>query len=117
MQTIFAVFILVPVSGGYAMTTRDDGRTGLPGGKVDPNENPRDAAIREANEEGWAVAGIGAVPFKIATVDGKTVAWFHAMQAAPLDEYKEKKRGIRPIVGTKNQVISSGFGNEDLFDF
>jgi 8-oxo-dGTP pyrophosphatase MutT (NUDIX family) len=114
MKDFFAVFVLVPVAGGYAMTTRDDGKTGLPGGKVDKGENPRDAVIREANEEGWAVSGVSDAPVYCAMVDGKPVAWFLATQAAPLEDYKEKSRGIRPIVGTRKQVISSGFGNEGL---
>ena len=44
----FAVFVLAPTDGGYAVTTRatdrgEGGRIGLPGGKVDPGEDPVDA--------------------------------------------------------------------------
>jgi hypothetical protein len=49
----FAVFVLVPVDGGYAATTRANGRMGLPGGQVEPGETAFDAVYREAEAEFW----------------------------------------------------------------
>ena len=50
----WAVFIVGKVGDKYAATTRDDGRIGLPGGKVDVGESGKVAVMREATEEGWS---------------------------------------------------------------
>ena len=90
---IHAAFIIHKVhkTDFFAATTRDDGRkVGLPGGKVNDGEAPRDAAIREAAEEGWEVSGVFPRPYKIAPVDGKLVAWYGAIDAKKLKSFKEK---------------------------
>lgn len=57
-QHPFAVFAIIEVEPGkYAATTRakdrgEEGKVGLPGGKVDPGEKGEEAVIREAAEEG-----------------------------------------------------------------
>ena len=114
----FAVFVIVRVETGYAATTRatdkgEQGRIGLPGGKVDSGENPIDAAIRESREEGWGVVGINSNPVHQQLVDGKMVWWYTAKNAVMLNEYKEKGR-ITPIVASKEEVQRSGYGNENL---
>ena len=58
---IYAAFILArTLDGCWAATTRpadrgQAGRIGLPGGKVEPGEDPAAAALREAAEEGWRI--------------------------------------------------------------
>ena len=111
----FAAFILCQTArNAVCATTRDDGRIGLPGGKVDVDESPVQTAIREAHEEGWAVDGVDSTPIHRAIVDGKPVVWFRATSATRLADYKEKTRGIRPVIVTVDTVRRSGFGNENL---
>jgi poly(A) polymerase len=115
----FAVFVLAPIIGhGYAATTRasdrgETGRIGLPGGKIDSNENPIEAAYRESNEEGWEVFNINPTPIQKKYVDGKMVWWFKATAAKMLDNFKEKGR-ISPIIVSKEDILKSGYGNESL---
>lgn len=113
---IFASFIVATVDGGVAATTRaadrgEAGKIGLPGGKVDAGETARDAAIREASEEGWNVSGVEAAPYYTAIVEGRMVAWFKASGATMKVEFKEKGR-ICPMVATKIQIALSGYGND-----
>lgn len=103
-KQVFAVFVIAPVAGGFAATTRaadrgESGKIGLPGGKVDPGESPVGAAIRESYEEGWDVVGVDDEPVFETTVEGKTVQWFKAAGARKLKEYKEKHR-IEAIVAS-----------------
>lgn len=116
-ETPFAVFVVHQFSNGkIAATTRpkdrmkdDEGVSyGLPGGKVDPGENPMKAAIRESMEEGWEVSDLTHKHSDM--VQGKLVWWYHAKKAFPLKEYKEKYRGIKPIQIDMNKL--KGFGNE-----
>lgn len=111
---IFAAFVLAEDARGIAATTRDDGRIGLPGGKVDKDENPFQAAVRESNEEGWNLL-VSSTAFKTDMVDGKWVQWYRGVPISPLQDYKEKNRGIRPIFVDRKAIENSGFGNEDLF--
>ena len=112
----FAVFVVGKVGDKYTATTRDDGRIGLPGGKVDPGESGEVAAMREAAEEGWSFpAGTNLTLIHQQDVDGNPVEWYMAdTMPSPLSEYKEKYRGIRPILITAEQLKASGFGNENL---
>jgi tRNA nucleotidyltransferase (CCA-adding enzyme) len=116
-ESPFAVFVVHQFPDGtIAATTRpsdrsgdDEGvRYGLPGGKVDPGEDPMEAAIRESEEEGWSVNGLD---FRYAAeVQGKLVWWYHAKKALPLTDYKERHRGIRPIKVGMDKL--QGFGND-----
>lgn len=111
----FAAFVVAPVRGGIAATTRaadrgEAGRIGLPGGKVDPGETEKAAALREAAEEGWAVRGPLRETHR-ALVEGREVVWFVARGAQRLASYKEQHR-IRPVVATRAQIAASGYGNE-----
>jgi hypothetical protein len=113
----FAVFVLVKLPNGkYAATTRaedkgEQGKIGLPGGKVDPNEDPKIAAIREAEEEGWKINSIGSIVAS-RMVDNRPVIWYSGHDAEILTDYKEKKRGIVPITVSKHEISNSGYGNE-----
>jgi hypothetical protein len=111
-MSVFAVFVVVRVGNGYAATTRTDGRIGLPGGKIDPGEQPLEAAKRESYEEGWNIDSIDAEPKHKAYVDGKEVWWFIGNGGSALTEYKEKYRGIKPIIVSIDDLIASGYGNE-----
>lgn len=114
----FAIFVLVMVGGGYAATTRaedrgETGRIGLPGGKIDSGEDYIEAAYRESREEGWEVTGIDPEIIHKQLVDGKMIYWVKAKSAKMLFSYKEKGR-ITPIVATREEVLKSGYGNENL---
>jgi hypothetical protein len=116
-ESPFAVFVVYQYPDGkIAATTRPKDRAsddkgvkfGLPGGKVDPGEDPEEAAIRESGEEGWEVSGL---TFKHSDmVQGKPVWWYHAKFARPLREYKEKYRGIIPTKVDISELMA--FGNE-----
>jgi len=111
---VFAAFIVCRAnSKEFCATTRDDGRIGLPGGKVEIGENPWDAAIREAKEEGWKVQLISKLPIHQQEVDGKKVQWFAATKVKKLLNFKEKGR-IKPITVSAQKILTSGFGNENL---
>jgi 8-oxo-dGTP pyrophosphatase MutT (NUDIX family) len=116
-EAVFAAFVVVRTEGGFAATTRaaDRGESGigLPGGKLDPGESPVAAVIREAAEEGWLVSTVDPVPIQALLVDGKLVLWFTATTAVRLSVYKERGR-ITPVVATFGQILSSGYGNEQL---
>lgn len=114
----FAVFVLVPLEIGYAATTRakdtgEEGKIGLPGGKVDENENPIQGVYREAKEEGWEVFDINPNPIQKKLVEGKMIWWYSAKYAKMLTNYKEKGR-ISPVIASKEQIKNSGYGNETL---
>lgn len=107
-----ASFIICFQQDGIVATTRDKGNlaVGLPGGKADDGETPRQAAIREAAEEGWKVFGVSRKPVRVKAVDGFQVFWFTAEKAVKLESFKEKGR-ITPIV-TDIATVASGYGNE-----
>lgn len=105
--------------GGIAATTRPKdkgGGIGLPGGKMDDcgweYHNPAHTGRRESKEEGWSVTG--PLHFLVdQIVDGQLVRWMaHTREASPLTEYKEKHRGVEPIVVSPEELCSSGWGND-----
>jgi ADP-ribose pyrophosphatase YjhB (NUDIX family) len=110
-MSVFAAFsVVVLPNGRIAGTTRPGGGVGLPGGKVEPGENPVRAAVREAAEEGWDVGGfIHAVNDKL--VDGKLVMWFAFERAERRAEWKEKGR-VEPVELTLDELANSGMGND-----
>ena len=114
--TPWAVFIVGKVGDKYAATTRDDGRIGLPGGKVDAGESGKVAVMREATEEGWSFPKeTNLTLIHQQDVEGKPIDWYMAdTTPSKLSEYKEKHRGIKPILITEEELRNSGFGNENL---
>lgn len=114
----FAVFVLAPINNGYAATTRAEdkgeaGQIGLPGGKVEYQEDPVDAAKRESFEEGWVVDIIDTEPFSKQIVDGNLVWWFRGSNPRMLKTFKEFGR-ITPFIASREEIISSGYGNDNL---
>jgi ADP-ribose pyrophosphatase YjhB (NUDIX family) len=107
----WATFVIAPHEKGYAATTRPtgDGKFGLPGGKLDPGEDPLAAVQREAGEEGWDVSNVHPEPLHKADVDGKPVWWYRAEGAAPRKEFKEQGRVI-PTTAQQDQLTE--FGND-----
>jgi len=93
-EKAYAVFCIAPVGSGYAATTRaadrgEQGKIGLPGGKVDLGEDAVSALYRECEEEGWSVKGISSEPVHTAEVEGKPVAWYSAISADMHGKYDE----------------------------
>jgi len=101
------------LTNNRAADRNEQGKIGLPGGKVDIGESPVQAAKRESNEEGWQVDITNTTPIHKQLVDGKMVYWYAGENAVKLNNFKEKNR-ITPIVATIEQILSSGYGNENL---
>jgi len=117
-NNVFACFAVVRVGDQIWATTRDGkdtGKIGLPGGKCDSGETPVETAIRESSEEGLLVHGDGKLIHQD-LVDGKLVQWFEFDSATKLDTYKEKYRGINPILVPIFDIAMSGFGNDFLIE-
>jgi len=115
-QPTFAAFAVVREGGLIWATTRDGadaGRIGLPGGKREPGEAPVNCARREAAEEGLHVHGAGCL-VHTALVDGRLVRWYEFDGATPLRQYKEQRRGIKPVLLSASAVAASGYGNDFL---
>ena len=111
-----AAFVLAPHEGGFAATTRaadkgEEGKIGLPGGKLDPNESPRDAAIREAAVAGGDVSAVADSPFHTQLVDDSLGLWYEAAAAKQREAYKEQGR-ITPVGATYEDLVASGYGND-----
>lgn len=116
-MNVFASFAVVKWGDIFAATTRaadkgEEGKIGLPGGKLDLGESPLKAVIREAKEEGWDLLGTGR-RIHIDEVEGNIIHWFIFPDAVMRTVYKEKGR-ITPIYATKTQIVDSGYGNEFL---
>jgi hypothetical protein len=131
IKTTYAVFAVIKLENNkYAATTRaadtgEIGKIGLPGGKVDPGESDIDALQRECMEEGWKISDKIAIEkyptqTKYMTIKGfeypRMIKWYEvdSFSVRKLTDYKEKHR-ISPIVATKEQILNSGYGNEDLY--
>ena len=116
----FAVFAIAPPVGApdgmIAAVTRIGGEImALPGGKVDPGEDPITALRREAREEGWILHEIELLPIFEGLVDGKPVWWFRAAEAVKTEPREEDlRRGIMPVEAWPNML--SGFLNEEALN-
>ena len=112
----YAVFLMARSAlGGIACTTRpgDKGRIGLPGGKVNADEKPTDALLRECLEEGWSPPDAAHfVPLHMGFVEGKMVWWYCLPQGKllPRADFKEKGR-VEPVSASLWAIARSGYGN------
>ena len=119
-NTPSCVFVVSKAKGGgIAATTRPadkGGGIGLPGGKMEgwgwEKWNPAHTGRRESKEEGWNVTG--QLHFLVdQVIEGQLVRWMaHTREASPLAEYKEKHRGVEPVVISPEELCSSGWGND-----
>jgi len=117
-EQVFAVFVIAVINGKYTATTRakdkeefdENVKYGFPGGKVDQGETVQETALRESKEEGWHFDSVSE-PFFKTVVQGKTVAWCKGNNPKMLSNYKEKQRGIKPVLVDENKL--KGFGNEE----
>lgn len=118
MTTPFAAFLVARYKSGYAATTRasdrgEEGRIGLPGGKLDPDETAEQAVIRESAEEGWLISkGSTLSLIHEQLVEGRIVQWFELQGSVRIARtYKEQGR-ISPIMVHLSDLIKSGYGND-----
>lgn len=113
-MNIFAAFVIARPQDRpdlVAATTRVGSKQlGFPGGKVDPGEEPWQAAYREAQEEGFEVQLLSKTPIHIQNVDGRPVAWFAATMLSQLPSFKEQGR-IHPKLVTLDLMATTGMGN------
>lgn len=113
-KNIFAVFAVAKVGDKFCATTRLDGSIGLPGGKVEENDNNIfETCIRESREEGWDLDTTGEI-LQLTTVHGKLVAWLKCYRTSKLRDYKEKNRGISPILASAEELNNPGMKNDFL---
>lgn len=103
---VFVVSFLDREKGLVAATTRakdrgEEGKIGLPGGKVDPGESGEDAAKREAQEEGWLITGtLKKIREDSIFIEGedKKIWWYlDSGSGTKLSDFKEMGR-IEPVV-------------------
>ncbi len=109
----------------FLATTRLDGTIGLPGGKADPGETIFECAVRESKEEGWELGFRDKKKLEdcchivhTEIIDEKyEVNWVYVEfdYATQLFQYKEKSRGIKPILITEIELIKSGRSNDVAF--
>ena len=108
-----ASFAVIFIGDKICATTRTDGTIGLPGGKSEPGETAVETAVRESYEEGWEIKTDNLIPFITQDVSGREVTWVLVQgPAIMLTEWKEKDRGIGPILVPIQEMIDSGRGNE-----
>jgi hypothetical protein len=113
----FAVFVVVKLPNNkIAATTRPyekakNKKIGLPGGKVEKNEKPIDAAYRESEEEGWKVSKIGDI-IASKMVKGNPIVYYEGFGAKKLKDYKEKENDIEAIEVTIDEISNTGYGND-----
>lgn len=113
----FASFVVVKLPDGkIAATTRPyekskNKKIGLPGGKVEKGETPKQAAYRESKEEGWDVQKIGDI-IASKKVNGKVIVYYIGYGAKKLDDYVEKKNDIEALAVSVDEISNTGYGND-----
>jgi hypothetical protein len=118
----FAVFVVVKLPNKkIAATTRpyeksENKKIGLPGGKVEKNEEPIQAAYRESKEEGWSIAKIKKI-IASKMIDGKPIVYFLGTGAKKLDNYHEKSNNIEPVEVSIEEISKTGYGNDFIIDY
>lgn len=118
MTTPFAAFLVARYKSGYAATTRaadrgEEGRIGLPGGKLDPEETASQAVVRESAEEGWLISkGSSLSLIHEQLVDGRLVQWFELKGSVRIARTFKEQGRISPIMVHLSDLIKSGYGND-----
>jgi len=115
------IFVRTKLADRWAAVTRPcGGGVGLPGGKIEPDESPREAALREAREEGWLLPEVTTEMLHRVhdgIVDGHRVIWYWVpdVYAVPMDRYKEMSR-ISPVPATLGEIAAGGFSNPEAIE-
>lgn len=118
----FASFVVVKLPNGkIAATTRPyekskNKKIGLPGGKVEKGETPKEAAYRESKEEGWDVKKIGDI-IASKKIDDKLIVYFIGYGAKKLKDYVEKENDIEPLSVTIDEISKTGYANDFIKDY
>lgn len=113
-----AMIVAVTKDGDFIASTRPKdkrshaGEIGLVGGKLEPGESARQAAIREAGEEGWEVGTVSKQPIHHSNHNGKVVAIFSAAHAKAKHNHKEKHREVYPVTVTQEELAKSHPAND-----
>ena len=113
-----AMIVAVTKDGDFIASTRPKdkrshaGEIGLVGGKLEPGESARQAAIREAGEEGWDVKTVSKKPIHHSNHNGKVVAIFAAKHAHPKHNHKERHREVYPVTVTQEELAKSNPYND-----
>lgn len=121
-QKAFASFVVVKLPDGkIAATTRPyekskNKKIGLPGGKVEKGETPKQAAYRESKEEGWDVEKIGDI-IASKKVNGKIIVYYIGYGAKKLDDYIEKENDIEAIAVSIEEISNTGYGNDFIKEY
>ena len=108
-----AMIVATTKDGDFIASTRPKdkrshaGEIGLVGGKLESGETPRQAAIREAGEEGWNVKGVSKKPIHHSRHGGKVIAIYSADSAKPVHNHKERRREVYPVTVTQEELAGS----------
>jgi len=110
MSIQVSVFLLAGSVDAVCAVTRLSGGLGLPGGKVEPGESPRQTIMRETLEEGWALPTNASLSFvHSAQVDGQSVEWYATTQTPTMmANHKDAARGIWPVLVNPAALTSMG---------
>ncbi len=117
-QKAYAVFLVdEDCMGNFAAVTRPEDPTllGLPGGKVEEEENEIEALFRECQEEGWMIDTQKPVKMvRKELVDGKLCVWYKG-SSVRMDSFKEEER-IKNLRVSKEELLKSPY-NSFLAEF